>query len=270
MKNLISISGRIGSEKDTIGLIIQYLTMPELYRKNNSFSSFQSDYNEEYNCTNPVFKIKKMAGKLKEIAAILTNTPIEYFEDQEFKKTVLGPEWRYFDETGSSCEMTVRDFLQKLGTEAMRNGLHEDTWINAFWVDYHGKPVYYMCDKCKNEDIKLIQIPNRFKHLGDLDDEYVCGNCKGSESESDITKVISNKYSNWIITDCRFQNEFDSIKERGGLMIKVERSGIKTQSHASETGLDHITDWDYVIQNDGSVENLIEKVKAILIKEKII
>jgi hypothetical protein len=33
-------------------------------------------------------------------------------------------------------EMTVRDFLQKLGTEGLRNGLHENAWVNALMCDY--------------------------------------------------------------------------------------------------------------------------------------
>jgi hypothetical protein len=32
--------------------------------------------------------------------------------------------------------MTVREFLQKLGTEAMREGLHTNVWVNALFADY--------------------------------------------------------------------------------------------------------------------------------------
>jgi dephospho-CoA kinase len=69
MKNLIGISGKIGSGKDTVAAIIQ-----ELY---------------------PQYEVKKFAGKLKDIASILTGIPVEKFEDQEFKKTDLGKEWSY-------------------------------------------------------------------------------------------------------------------------------------------------------------------------------
>jgi hypothetical protein len=98
---IIGISGYSGSGKDLVGTIIQEISLNKWH-------------------------VKKWAGKLKTIASILTGIPIEKFEDQEFKKTDLGPEWN----------MTVRDFLQKLGTDAVRDGLHKNTWVNATLVDY--------------------------------------------------------------------------------------------------------------------------------------
>jgi hypothetical protein len=72
------------------------------------------------------WQVKKFAGKLKDIAEILTGVPKINFEDQEFKQQDMGPEWG----------MTYRDLLQKLGTEAMRSGLHKNVWVNALFADY--------------------------------------------------------------------------------------------------------------------------------------
>ena len=58
---------------------------------------------------------------------MMTGIPVEKFEDQEFKKTYLGSEWN---------NMQVRVFLQKLGTEAMRDGVHTNAWINALFADF--------------------------------------------------------------------------------------------------------------------------------------
>ena len=60
---IISISGKIGSGKDTVAEIIKQM-------------SFDKPW-----------EIKKWAGKLKEVATILTGIPVEKFEDQEFKQT---------------------------------------------------------------------------------------------------------------------------------------------------------------------------------------
>jgi len=215
MRNLISISGKIGMGKDTVCSIIQYLTTKKQSNIDCSFEEFRGSTLEMLS----PYQNKKMAGKLKKIASILTGIDVNKFEDQEFKKTEMSPEWG----------MTYRTFLQKLGTEAMRNGLHTDTWLNAFWIDY--KDIY---TGSWGQGHHIYEKPN------------------------------------WIITDVRFENEYNSVKERGGLMIKVERPGIETQTHTSETGLDHITDWDYVIQNDGTINDLIEKVHEILIKEGVI
>jgi len=46
--------------------------------------------------TLPNWEIKMFAGALKAVAAILTGHNYRDFEDQNFKKTILGPEWNYW------------------------------------------------------------------------------------------------------------------------------------------------------------------------------
>jgi hypothetical protein len=230
--NLIGISGKAGSGKDTTGEIIQKLCLSN---------------------KGPQFEIKKFAGKLKQTASLLTGIPIEKFEDQEFKKTILGSEWgkptkqnplnaiEPFKDITFVEMMSVRDLLQKLGTEAMRNGLHENTWVNALFADYE--------EKFANKGIGGFHDP--------------------------ITYKRSLGFPNWIITDVRFPNEFKAIKEKGGIVIRVNRPGHSNsmkelaEAHPSETALDG-HDFDYVIENDGNLEKLIDKVKKILLTENII
>ena len=82
----------------------------------------------------------------------------------------------------------------------------------------------------------------------------------------------------------RFLNEMEAVKKRGGITIRVNRpcsicggSGYhkmscpvsKSGEHLSETSLDK-AEFDYVVENSGSIEELIEKVKQILIKERLL
>jgi hypothetical protein len=109
--------------------------------------------------------------------------------------------------------------------------------------------------------------------------------CGNTDEECILTSL-----PNWIITDTRFPNEFQAVKDRGGISIKVTRDlnsingqcitkcnqypnckpcgDIKPQ-HESETALDNV-EFDYVIDNNGTIENLIEKVSTVLKKEKLI
>lgn len=212
MRRLIGISGKMGSGKDTVGTIIR------------RFGFLEKD---------PInWEIKKFADKLKIVASIITNIPVEKFEDQEFKKTLLGPEWGKLTKSNplNAIEpfaditfnelMTVRDLLQKIGTEAMRNGLHENVWVNALFADY-------------------------------LEDKQ------------------------WVITDVRFVNEYEAIKAKGGIVIRVNRPGYGTSmtslanDHPSEKALDGF-EFDYVIENDGSLQQLVNAVRDILISENIL
>ena len=64
-----------------------------------------------------------------------------------------------------------------------------------------------------------------------------------------------------VISDVRQPNEYDTIKERGGVIWHVVRSGIERR------GMDGLLDgrvFDAVIYNDGTLEDLREAVKITL------
>jgi hypothetical protein len=225
---IIGINGKIGSGKDTVGKIIQCLTQGI-----NSEKQIV-DYCNGVKITGFDWKIKKFAGKLKQIGSLLTGIPIEKFEDQDFKKTNLEKNWdvksKYRDRRPPE-PMTVREFLQKLGTEAMREGLHTNVWVNALFADYK------------------------------IDYDSYAG------------EVVRDSYPNWIITDMRFPNEMEAVELREGITIRVNRNNgtraIDVNPHPSETALDDAK-FDYEIINDGTLQDLVENVREILTKENII
>jgi hypothetical protein len=236
--SIIAINGYSGSGKDTVGNIIQDLTSPEI----PNYSKFQ--YGEWIPIKGASrWQIKKFAAKLKEVCSILTGIPIEKFEDQEFKKTELGPEWnrKLLDVIGQGVfatvdtPMTVRNLLQIAGTNALRDRLHENVWVNALMVDY----------------VRPSHWENRYY------DEL---NRKGFAGREQVWGELPN----WIITDCRFLNEAKAIKDREGIIIRVNRPGVKPVSnHKSETELDNYS-FDYVIENDSDLKSLESKVSEIL------
>jgi hypothetical protein len=249
--SLIAISGYAGSGKDLVGQFIQLLNSPTEIQEATNISklTYVDDWWLEEQSG---WEIKKFAGKLKEIASILTGIPKHKFEDQEFKKTNLGPEWATWKtndgkpskegDAGIGKFMTVRDFLQKLGTDGLRDGLHTNVWINALFADYNDKT--------------------------HIDDEGMCLYC-GADCYNGEGCDEYNSYpdkSNWILTDCRFPNEAQAVKERGGMIIRINRPGITAvNAHPSETSLDDY-DFDAVIDNDGTIEDLYNKVKIVLNK----
>lgn len=89
--------------------------------------------------------------------------------------------------------------------------------------------------------------------------------------QSVLTEEGKEKLShpNWIITDMRFPNEMEAVELREGVTIKVVRPGTAVGTHPSETALDDAY-FDHVISNDGTIEDLIEKVRQVLTIERII
>jgi hypothetical protein len=74
----------------------------------------------------------------------------------------------------------------------------------------------------------------------------------------------NNPDKNLSIADVRFIHEANTIKELGGMVIKVVRPGMPDGDfHASEVEIDHI-DYDHLIINDGTLQDLYDKVDAIL------
>lgn len=103
---LIGISGKMGAGKDTLAQCLQ-----------------------QFKTYNRSFEIKKFASKLKECAYLLTGVRDQW--SQEGKQ-------RYLLEWG----MTVGEFQQKLGTEAVRDNIHPDAWIIALFSDYQEMGFY--------------------------------------------------------------------------------------------------------------------------------
>lgn len=236
---IIGISGKIKSGKDTVAEMLQYLQFQEKFDTGHSFEQWKEVPGLQPSFEGR-FQVKKFAGKLKDMTCMFLGCTREQLEDRDYKNTLLGPEWSK-DPMLKNTEamhalMTPRTFMQKLGTEAIRNNLHPNAWVNALFADY-------------------------------------------------------SKDQNWIVSDTRFPNEVDSILDRGGIVIKVERptekrypelwdefkhseffeweSFLKSKSfydiiyHPSETELDTYENFSYVIENDGTMFNLMEKVTDI-------
>lgn len=63
-----------------------------------------------------------------------------------------------------------------------------------------------------------------------------------------------------VLTDCRYQNEAQWVRSVGGKVVRVSRPNTgPVNNHISESDLDDF-DFDAVITNDGTVEELGEKL----------
>lgn len=79
-----------------------------------------------------------------------------------------------------------------------------------------------------------------------------------------IDEVFKDCPQNVIISDCRFANEGNAIKDRGGKIIRVVRSGIATtDEHKSELEVG-VVEQDFTLYNNGTVGQLTQNVLMII------
>lgn len=79
--------------------------------------------------------------------------------------------------------------------------------------------------------------------------------------------INRNNLKNVIVTDGRFPDEIKAITSRGGYHIRVERDHeieVHGKAHASETSLDSFNKADFVVENNGTLDDLEEVAKSII------
>ena len=166
---ILSISGKIGSGKDTVGNILQILIdMPHFSNKAVIEYLDKKDINYSY-------ENKKFADKLKDIVCLLIGCTKEQLEDRDFKETSLGEEWTRYSvangfwshsdnnpshkrmdskqcskaeyenevkvnwQTAYKTVYTPRLLLQHIGTELFRNQIIDGIQVNALMIEYKPK-----------------------------------------------------------------------------------------------------------------------------------
>ena len=90
-----------------------------------------------------------------------------------------------------------------------------------------------------------------------------------------VVKQASSHYDVLFITDVRFINEAEWVTNRGGKVVRVERRQEAydpeetPDCHSSETAMDDYSNYDYVINNNGSENELLSAVSSMLSTLKI-
>ena len=100
------------------------------------------------------------------------------------------------------------------------------------------------------------------------------GNWGRSQDPDYWLKKIIEQDGNIMVTDVRVPHEYETFKNAGAISIRVEasretrslRGELVGESDITEVGLDHITDWNYIIENNSDYDTLVKKVNN-LIKE---
>lgn len=82
-----------------------------------------------------------------------------------------------------------------------------------------------------------------------------------------INKTVQNlkdEKGNAFISDSRFSNERKALKTLGAKLVLVKRDNSVSGGHVSENDLGNDSEYDMVIDNNGSLEDLKKKVKTLI------
>ena len=162
---IIALSGYAKSGKDTVADIIRSLDSS--------------------------VKVVRFSDPLKQVAEVLTGIPAARWNSQNIKDGMI-PGWN----------MTGREFLQRLGTEAIRNNFDKDTWVRALFSKYKQGDRWVITDcRFQNEAVwvkmfggKLIRIE---RPGVDPTNDHV------SETELDSWKFDHTIHNNGTLEDLR-------------------------------------------------------------------
>jgi len=264
--NLIAVSGKIKSGKDLVGALIQYYIAKKIHGMTidvYDFLEYDSDKKEFLSG----YKIVKFADKLKDIVCDLLNCTREDLEDRNFREKELGEQWWYFKEaTGDNFETkllpyignedksylyppikhTPRTLMQLVGTEAGREILHPDIWVNATFEPY-------------TDESKWIITDTRFLNELNRATYYKGITLRVNRNYENRFPEIYKKFVNTITYD-----DFEDY------IYDHENELYKKLFHKSETSLDNHEDkFDEVFDNNSSIEELSEKIQGIIFNYNI-
>jgi len=181
-----------------------------------------------------------LADVLKRMAMELWNfTPQQMFGASHFR-----------NEVDNRYGFTPRSVLQKMGTDISRT-IDEDVWVR--YATKVAKTI--MKDGVKDE---LKGYVRSWKYSP----------AKGLE-ESAYPEQTPQGVA---FSDARFLNELEYVKKEGGKLLRVKRPANHLPNvnllHSSETQILCVDDseFDIVIDNDGTIQDLVDKVDAAIQK----
>lgn len=150
---------------------------------------------------------------------------------------------------------------------------------HGFTIDYFAKPlkaavrdVFHWTKAHTDGDLKEVVDPFWglsprvvMQRFGTEVGRQIDGEVWAKSLQLRVQQGLDSGHVKYAITDVRFPNEAELIKKLGGQAWRVERPslGPAVDRHPSETSLDDYA-FDHVIVNDGSLDDLYNRVAGLL------
>lgn len=158
---------------------------------------------------------------------------------------------------------TVRAILEK------ENGFHGKAFADPLrdmaksFLSAGGISTSYMTDRHLKESV-IPELGFSYRRI-----VQTLGTEWGRSLDQDVwlnivkSSIQKNPNRNYVISDVRFPNEFNWIKESGGVIWYIQRDVEKVIAHASESSLDGFK-FDHTIFNTSTISALYDMVQEQL------
>jgi hypothetical protein len=230
---IISISGRAGSGKDTVREMIQLF-----YNKRpKSLEEFKKNYNiyKENNFLGSENCVSiALADKLKRICAVMFDLDLELFYDRNSK------EHKYVNLETHDLVNFSESIENKIVTASYYYNHSDEPGITKSYMSIRELMVYvgtYLINY--NFDLNFFT--------------------------NTVNKFINNNYDKAaiIISDVRYDTEYDFIDHKKGVKILVKNSRVTPLNNIGEN-IEDDHEFDFEINNDGTFDELLENVYNML------
>lgn len=199
--------------------------------------------------------------------------------------------------SGVKCvKLTPRLLFNLIGTESGRKIIHPNIWVNALFSKYYA--TLYLNDDIYpelNNCVGVTKYPNPFDHPKlypnwIITDVRFPNEASAIKSKAGIVVKVQRDFcfdtlEDYLVTYpdkniskkaaqlvSEFKGTYPELLEHFAKMFPEETKQFLSESHKleSETALDNYEEWDYIIDNNGTQEELLVKVKEFLEHYKII
>ena len=223
-KRLIAVSGVKGSGKDSVSSMLQYCLSVPKMFRQYFF------YKNFRKWIKPKYKRIAFADPLKKMLSDLLNISLDKFYIREFKE---------------GCVINISTL--------------EGSWLGEKLSDSKFNKLVKQLDPSLTEaNLSLRQLLQYFgteimqKYFG---------------KRVWINSTMQNRSEYTIISDLRFIEEYNAVKEKKGIIIYINRPNYEFGQHASEREMKELLEsdkYDFIIDNNGSIEDLFNQVKELV------
>jgi hypothetical protein len=259
--DLIKISGKIGSGKDTITKMIQYIDMCHQYGltiTENEIDDFIVNYlpkgEKDFPIETPFSNIK-YGFALKEILAKMLGVDVSLFEDRIFKEKILDEKYWYYKVDGELFDYlsnkgkfpedtlvrtNARILIQILGTECGRKLLHPNIWVLQTFAKY---------------EIGFKWVISDARFINEVDGKACYSHLSYKLRVNRPLRLREPLH--WSNYEGEEEDFLEYIKE-------VDEDRYKSLVHDSEIGLDNYDNFNSILENDTTdIKELFNKVLSL-------